>query len=132
MSNLPIIYTVTLTDLGSYTADIAANPPEEAMAIAKEQLWVAFRKPLGFKITKRETDAAAGPSTSQPPFVHSITTLYKAKCAMMLPATTEAEAKEHFRRLIHLNGPVEFFSGEESFTDFIVEQTIPDGGSTNA
>lgn len=128
----PQLYNVTLTDLGSYTADVVASSPEEAKAIAKEQLWEAFRKPLGYKITKRETDAAPTPATSQPPFVHSVTTLYKAKCAVMLPATTEAEAKEHFRRLLHLNGPVDFFTGEESFTDFIVDQTTPNGGSSNA
>lgn len=126
------LYTVTLTDLGTYTAQVVANSPEAAAAIAKEQLWNALVKPTGFKITKRETDADAYIAKHQPHLLHSVTTWYRMKCAKLIPATTEAEAKEHFRRLLELDGPVHCATGDEIMGDIIVEQSLPNGGPTNA
>lgn len=126
------LYTVTLNDLGTYTAHVVANSPEAATAIAKEELWNAFVKPAGFKLDKRETDADASVAKHQPHLVHSVATWYRMKCAQMIPATTEAEAKEHFRRLLELDGPIEYATGEEMVGDLIVEQCPPNGGPTNA
>lgn len=126
------LYTVTLTDLGTYTAAIVANSPEAATAIAKEQLWGAYRTPSGFKTDKRETDAKAQVAIRQPYLMHSVSLWYQVRCAYQVPATTEAEAKEHVRRLIELNGPFDSMSGENRLGDMTIEQSVPNGGSINA
>lgn len=92
------LYTVTLTDLGTYTAAVVANSPEAASAIAKEQLWSAYRAPSGFKLDKRETDAKAQVAIRQPHLMHSVSVWYQTRCADMIPATTEAEAKETLQK----------------------------------
>lgn len=126
------LYTVTLTDLGTYTAAVVANSPEAASAIAKEQLWSAYRAPSGFKLDKRETDAKAQVAIRQPHLMHSVSVWYQTRCADMIPATTEAEAKEHFKRLLALNGPFDSMCGEERFGEMTIEQSVPNGGPSNA
>lgn len=98
-----LLYTVNLTDLGTYTARVAARYPEEATIIAKQLLWFAFAKPAGFAIETRETEAEAKVTEPQPHLVHSVTTWQQMKCAQLIPASNEAEASEHFRRLMKLN-----------------------------
>jgi len=126
------LYTVTLTDLGTFTADVVANSPEEATAIAKEQLWAAYRSPAGFKTDKRETDGKAEIAARQPYLMHSVSLWYQVRCAYQVPATTETEAKEHVRRLIELNGPFDSMSGENRLGDMTIEQSVPNGGPRNA
>ena len=127
-----LLYTVTLNDLGTYTARVAARYPEEAVTIAKELLWDAFTKPTGFAIVKRETEAEATVAQQQPHLVHSVTTWQRMKCAQMIPATDESEAIMHFQRLMKLNGCVEYFNGEERGGEYVVEQSSPNGGRNNA
>ena len=127
-----VLYTVTLTDLGSYTTEVVAKSPEEAEAIAKGLLWDGFAKPAGLKINKRETDADASVAQRQPRLLHSVTAWYRMKCTQMVPATTNEEAITHFRRLLDLNGPFHCLTGEEMMGDVIVEQSSPNGGSPNA
>lgn len=126
------LYTVTLTDLGTYTAAIVANSPEAATAIAKEQLWGAYRTPSGFKTDKRETDAKAQVAARQPHLMHSVQVWCQMRCAQMVPATTEDEAKEHFKRILALNGPFDCMCGETRLGEMSIEQSAPNGGPNNA
>lgn len=126
------LYKVSLTDLGTYTADIVANSPEAAVAIAKEQLWKGFAAPRGFDIQKRETDGTASLAMVQPPLVHTVTAWHQTECALEVPAHTEAEAAEHFRRLLDLSGPIEAMTGTERLSSITVTQCSPNGGHTNA
>ena len=55
------LYTVTLTDLGTYRVTVAADTPAEAESIAKTVLFEEAALPPGMTIVKREVDATAEP-----------------------------------------------------------------------
>ncbi len=127
----PKLYKVDLTQHASYFADIVATTPDEACNIARQQL-TNMLPPQGFTREKHDTTATAIPAPVQPSTVHSVVTWYKLECAQMVPANSEAEAKEHFRRLIACNGPFNYHTGEDAMSTMVVEQSSPNGGPRNA
>ena len=66
------LYTVTLDDLGTYQATVAADTEHEAATIAKTVLFdeVTNTVPVGVTITKQDTGAVATVAAEQPQAVH--------------------------------------------------------------
>ena len=113
MSNT--LYTVVVTDLGSYTVTVAAETPVDAEIIAKTILCEEVTNlPDGVQITKRELDAEAVVATTQPIRTFRVSGTYSIDFSLTVPATCAREAEGHARRLYEAEPyPWDHASGEE-------------------
>jgi hypothetical protein len=104
------LYTVTVTDLGSYRITVAADSPSEAERIAKSVLFEEMTVlPPETAIIKREAEAKAELSPEQPLRTFTVNGLFQLAFSLDVPATTRAEAERHAKRLYDDNaGPFEF------------------------
>jgi hypothetical protein len=104
------LFTVTLTDLGTYTVTVAAETPAEAQSIAKGILFEeATTLAPGMSIIKREADAIAEPAKDLPIRQFRVTGTHSIVFSMTVPAANRQEAECHARRLYDENcGPFEF------------------------
>ena len=119
------LYTVTLTDLGTYRITVAADTPAEAESIAKEVLCEeALTLPDGLSIVKRETEAVAETAPS-PVQLYRVCATYKLDFSMNIPASSRDEAARHAKRLYAVNcGPFEFQHDGDRVTPFIAEEVV--------
>jgi hypothetical protein len=103
-------YTVTLTDLGTYSIDIVAFSPKEAERIAQTVLHdEAQRGVAGLRIIQRETTGAALVATIQPTRRFEVRFEQIAEHALSLRANDNTEAIIHAKRLVEENcGSIEF------------------------
>lgn len=122
-----ILYTVTLTDLGTYTVTVAADTPAEAESIATTILYEeAYQLPSGMRIVKREADAKAEPAVDLPVRQFRVDATYTIDFQMTVPAATREEAQRHARRLYELNcGPFDFERTDERVGPFTAEEVLP-------
>jgi hypothetical protein len=94
------LFTVTLTDLGTYTLTVAAETPADAESIAKDVLFEeATTLPPGMEIRKREADAKAEPAAEPPLRQYRVTGAYTLDLLFTVPAGSPAEAERHAKRL---------------------------------
>jgi hypothetical protein len=116
------LYTVTLTDLGTYQLTVAADSVTEAQNIAKRVLCEEAQQPTaGLSIVKREVAATAEldeeATANAKPYRAEAT--YSVDFEMVVPATNRDEAKCHARRLYAENcGPFEFNITDEHIGTF--------------
>ena len=104
------LYTVTVTDLGSYRITVAADSPSEAEGIARTVLFEEMTSlPPEASIAKREAEAKAEVAEHQPIRLFRVTGTYEVEFYLTVPAASRAEAERHARRLYEQNcGPFEF------------------------
>ncbi len=109
------LYTVTVTDLGTYRLTVAAASPKEAMSVAKTVLFEeAAQPPKGVTIVKRGFDATAELSADQPIRRFEVTGTYSLDLSLTVPAATAEEAQRHAQRLYRDEPlPFEHATGEE-------------------
>lgn len=119
-----ILYSVTLTDLGTYTVTVAADTPSEAESIAKTILFEeAANFPTGMKVVKREADAKAESASDLPVRQFRVGATYKIDFEMTVPAANREEAERHARRLYEENcGPFEFEMTNQRVGPFVAEE----------
>ncbi|MGD9828458.1 MAG: hypothetical protein AB7E70_21310 [Hyphomicrobiaceae bacterium] len=112
------LYTVTLTDLGTYTLTVAASTPREAESIAKSVLFEEWSQmPASMTTVKREAEAEAKaePVATPPVREFRVAGRYSIQFEIAVPAGTASEAEQHAKRLYAENcGPYEFNTGEET------------------
>lgn len=116
------LYTVTVTDLGTYRITVAADSTDEAVYIAKEVLCEeATQLPEGVSLIKRDTDAIAE-LASQPVQTYRVRATYELDFSMMVPASTREEAVRHAKRIYAINyGPFEFEHNGDGVSPFYAE-----------
>ena len=116
------LFTVTLTDLGVYTATVCAADEAEAQNIAREMLREeATTLPPELSIVKREVEAEAqvDPAAEGMATKFDVSATYSLDFAMTVLATTRDEAERHARRLYEENcGPFEFDHGGDRVSSF--------------
>lgn len=94
------LYTVALTDLGSYEVTVAADTVAEAEFIAKDVLYEEAAKPTpGLKILKREVDAHAEPAAEQPLRSYRVRATYSLEFTIDVPAGNTEDALRHAQRM---------------------------------
>ena len=118
------LYTVTLTDLGTYTLTVAASTSREAESIAKSVLFEEWTQmPASMTTVKREAEAKAEPVATPPVRQFRVPGSYEIAFEILVPAGTAAEAEQHAKRLYAENcGPYEFNTGEETVTWFTARE----------
>ena len=118
------LYTVTLTDLGTYTATVAADTPAEAHSVPKTILWEdATVVPPGLALVKRDTDAVATLSAEVPIRQYRVRATYRLDFAMIVPAANASQAEQHAKRLYAVNcGPFEFEHEGDRVGPFMAEE----------
>jgi hypothetical protein len=118
------LFTVTLTDLGTYRVTVAAGTPAEAQSIAKGILFEeATTLPPGMTIVKREADAIVEPARDLPIRQFRVSGSYSLDFAMTVPAASRDEAERHARRLYEENcGPFEFETGDDRVGPFTARE----------
>jgi hypothetical protein len=121
-----ILYTVTLTDLGTYTVTVAADTPAEAENIAKSVLFEeATNFPAGMRVIKREADAKAEPAVDLPVRQFRVDATYRIDFQLTVPAASREEAQLHARRLYDINcGPFEFDMTDQRVGPFTAEEVL--------
>ena len=110
------LYTVTLTDLGTYTVTVAADSPSHAANVAKH---ILFEHPsdlsAGLECVKREAEAKAELSQSQPVRTFDVAATYSMDFFIRVPAANAAEAERHARRIYDEEPqPFEHATGEDN------------------
>lgn len=128
-------YTVTITDLITYTATIVATSPAEAETIAKLTLTSHGNPPEGFTSGERTTQAEAQLPTRQPTQLFETATWYRVKYVLSIPAESEAEAREHFKRFVYDNLALPNLDpAEDHHGEIVVESSCPNykRGQANA
>src|SRR3954447_20754849 len=102
-------FSVTLTDLGSYTVDVAAFDEQQACEIAKQVLHEHASAPgTGLSINTRETQASAVLADPQPAQAYRVRFSQNVQHEMRLPASDRSRAIQHANWLIADAGPMEF------------------------
>ena len=120
------IFKVTLTDLGTYTARVAAADAVEAECIAKTLLFdAATQLPPDMSIASREATAVGeideDAERQARRFMCSAT--YAMEFDIDVLAGSPGEAERSARRLFAAcGGPFEFFTGQESVSAFRVRE----------
>ena len=106
------IYTVTLTDLGTYTATVCACTEDEARSIARTMLTEeATTPPPELTIVRREVEAKAeiDPAAEGEATRFDVSATYSLDFELTVLAATPGAAERHARRLYDENyGPFEF------------------------
>lgn len=109
------LYTVTVTDLGTYEFTVAAENSEQAAGIAKGVLYEeASRLPPSMRILKREADARAEPTAAPPIRQYDVHGRYTVDFSIRVPAGNVEEAEHHARRIFEAEPfPWEHAVGED-------------------
>lgn len=120
------IFTITLTDLGEYTATVAAYDEREAALIAKAMLFEeATQLPLGLTIVKRDCETVAKPADVQPTSVFDVRATYMLDFSIKVPAESRGQAEAHARRLYEANmGPFDFDHDGGRVSDFRAREVV--------
>ena len=110
MSPTAKLYTVSLQAHGTYKADIIADTPEDAAAIAENVLLEdAFNPVPGFSIVKRVVDAEPSIAPIQPTHLHEVTVEWVSQYTVTIPSDDQATAITAVQRMTDQHqGPVEF------------------------
>lgn len=120
------LYTVTVTDLGTYAINVAACDPGEAELIAKRIVLEEFTSGCeDVKVIKREAEAKAeaDPAASGVATDYRVEAIYTVDFGMTVQAMSRAEAVRHARRLYEENcGPFEFDIEGDRVGDFRAEE----------
>lgn len=98
-------YTVTLTDLGTYTLKVAAADEKSAQAIAIDTLHDAAQPTPGLSIVSRTTDTIAVLDEPQPSRIFKVTLNQIHELQADLPAEDRASAILQARRIFGSCGP---------------------------
>lgn len=115
-------FTVTLTDLGAYTLDVAAFDSEQARNIAKQVLWEhAFAAVPGLSIKARETQATAVVADVQAHLTFRVKFWQRVQHDMRLAAGDHQEAVRRAEWLINGVGPLDFDVIDERIEGFVAE-----------
>ena len=102
------LYTVTLTDLATYTVTVAADSPKHAGSVAKSLFFEESGDlPAGLTCQKRETEAVADRAGEQPMRHYDVMATYSMEFFIRVPASTAEEAERHARR-IYAEEPMPF------------------------
>lgn len=114
------LYTVTLTDLGTYAVTVAADTPADAVDIAKTALTdEATTLPNGMSIAKREIEGVAIPYTDRPTRKYRVVATYSLDVYLTVPGQTASEAELHAKRLYESKPfPWEFETGPDQIRWF--------------
>jgi len=99
-------YTVTLTDLGTYTLQVVAGDEKSAKAIAVDTLYEAAAPTPGLSIGNRTTDAVAVLDEPQPSRRFKVTVTEAHDMEAVIPAEDHATAILQARRIIGACGPL--------------------------
>lgn len=102
-------FTVTLTDLGTYTLKVVAGDERSARSIAVDTLQEAAMPTPGLAITSRTTDAAAVLDDPQPTRMFKVTATEIHEMEARIPAEDRASAILHAKRIVHVCGPLDDF-----------------------
>lgn len=98
----PSLYTVTLTDLGTYEVTVAADDAKDAALIAKCALTEErCRTPDGMKVKNREVDANASLSAEQPIRQFRVMGAFSMDFSITVPAANSDEAMRHAKRIYY-------------------------------
>jgi hypothetical protein len=98
------LYTVTLTDLGSYTVTVAADSTKDAGKLAETILHTeATALPPGLRIDKRDVEAVAAVADAQPIRQFRMYATYSIDFWITVPASSRDEAERHAKRIYDLN-----------------------------
>lgn len=93
-------YTVTLTDLGTYTLQVVAGDEKSAQAIAVDTLYEAAAPTPGLSVRNRTTDAVAILDEPQPSRRFKVTVTEAHDMEAVIPAEDRATAILQARRII--------------------------------
>ena len=94
------LYTVTVSDLGTYQLNVAADSAEEAQTIAKGAVTdEATTLPDGMRIISRELEARAEIAVEQPIRTYQVAGTYSVEFSLTVPAASRGEAERHAKRL---------------------------------
>lgn len=120
------LYSVTLTDLGTYRVTVAADSASEAQRIAKSVLYEeATQLPPGTEILKRETEAVADIATEQPIRRFKVEGCYRIEFSLVVPAANGREAERHAQRIYSDNcGPFEFDHDGGNVSHFTAREIV--------
>lgn len=123
------LYTVTLTDLGTYRVTVAAGDTDEAARIAKAVLLdEAFQGVAGLAIVKREVEAQAqldelATAKAKP---YQVDSTYRLDFAVEVVGNDRADAERNAKRLVEISGgPFEFFVGDCDYGPWVVQEVQP-------
>lgn len=98
------LYTVTLTDLGSYTVTVAAHSTKEACSIAKTILCDQVTElPPELQVVQRDIEAVASIAETQPTQTYEVHANYSIDFSITVPAFSSEEAERHAKRIYDLN-----------------------------
>ena len=102
-------FSVTLTDLGTYTLNVVAFDAKQACDIAKQVLHEHAIAPVtGLSIKARETQGTAVLADPQPEHCYRVRFSQNIRHEMRLPAADRSQAIQHADWLIADAGPMEF------------------------
>lgn len=99
-------YTVTLTDLGTYTVKVAAVDQKSAESIAIDTLYESAMPTPGLSISARTTDATVVLDDPQPSRLFKVTVSEVHDMEACIHAEDRATAILHARRNIRASGPM--------------------------
>ena len=118
------LYTVTLTDLGTYRVTVAADDTKTAESIARTVLFEeATKLPAGMTVVKREADAKAEPAMEVPLKWYHVSATYTLEFGMTVPASTADEAERYARQMYADEPqPFEYETGDERVSGFIARE----------
>src|SRR4051812_48472814 len=115
-------FSVTLTDLGTYTLDVAAFDEKQASAIARQVLHEpAFAVVTGLSIKARETQATAIIAEPQPERAYRVKFWQRVLHDMRLSANDHREAAQRAEWLINDTGRLEFDTIDERVDGIVAE-----------
>lgn len=99
-------YTVTRTDLGTYTVQVVANDEKSAQSIVIDTLHEAVLPTPGLRIDARSTEAKAHLDNPQPNRVFKVTVSEIHDMEALIPAEDRSTAILQARRIISASGPM--------------------------
>jgi len=99
-------YTVTLTDLGTYTLQVVASDEKSAQAIAVDTLYESAMPTPGLTIASRATDATVVLDDPQPSRLFKVTVSEIHDMEGRIPADDRATAILQAKRIIRASGPM--------------------------
>lgn len=99
-------YTVTLTDLATYTVQVAAGDEKSAQSIAIDTLYESAMPTPGLRIDSRSTEANVVLDDPQPSRLFKVTLTEIHDMEARIPAEDRATAILQARRIINACGPL--------------------------
>ncbi|MGE0700789.1 MAG: hypothetical protein AB7O57_16940 [Hyphomicrobiaceae bacterium] len=121
------LYTVTLTDLGTYEVTVAADSEKEAASIAKGVLFgEAMQLMPGMRIVKRQAEAKAESASEQPVRQYDVLGSYTVDFTIRVPAANAEEAERHAKRLYEAEPfPWEHATGDDRVRWHSAREVLP-------